>query len=110
LPTERALPLSGELGKVCLQRGCLPFCAFAEKIFGITDPDAGKAALDGREAMENFFRSISMPVSIKELGVDLTDTQIDELARKGSRDDSRTLGSFKTLRRGDIKKIYEMAR
>ena len=36
----------------------------------------------GIEAMEDFYRSIDMPVSISELGVTVTDEQIEELAEK----------------------------
>jgi alcohol dehydrogenase YqhD (iron-dependent ADH family) len=86
------------------------FVKFAERIFGITDGDPDAAATKGIEAMEAFFRSISMPVTISELGVDLTDAQIDELSRKCSRDDERVLGAFKSLRREDIAKIYQMAK
>ena len=37
--------------------------------------------LEGIEAMEAFFRSIHMPVSISELGVELTDDQIEMCIR-----------------------------
>lgn len=60
------------------------FAKFAEKVFGIAieNGDVEKAALAGIEAMEEFYRSINMPTSIHELGIDLTDEQIEELAEK----------------------------
>ena len=62
------------------------------------------------EAMENFFRSVEMPTSLHELGLDLTDQQIHDLAFKCSFEDTRTIGVFKQLNMRDMEKIYLMAR
>ena len=62
------------------------------------------------EAMENFFRSVEMPTSLHELGLDLTDQQIHDLAFKCSFKDTRTIGVFKQLNMRDMEKIYLMAR
>ena len=51
-----------------------------------------------------------MPVSIHEMGIELTEEQIRELARKCSRDDGRTIGGFKVLDRTDMENIYRAAR
>lgn len=48
--------------------------------------------------MEDFFRSIHMPTSLHELGLDLTDEQIHELAFKCSFEDTRTIGCFQTVK------------
>ena len=64
----------------------------------------------GIEAMEDFFRSIHMPTNLHELGLDLTDEQIHELAFKCSFEDTRTIGVFKQLNMKDMEKIYAMAR
>ena len=61
-------------------------------------------------AMENFFRSVEMPTSLHELGLDLTDQQIHDLAFKCSFKDTRTIGVFKQLNMRDMEKIYLMAR
>ena len=71
---------------------------------------SNKTALAGIEAMENFFRSIQMPTSLHELGLDLNDQQIHELAFKCSFEDTRTIGVFKQLNMKDMEKIYSMAR
>lgn len=60
--------------------------------------------------MEDFFRSIHMPTDLHELGLDLTDEQIHELAFKCSFEDTRTIGVFKQLNMKDMEKIYAMAR
>ncbi len=88
------------------------FAKFAVNVMGIAydyaDPE--KTVLLGIEAMENFFRSIHMPVSISELGVELTEKQIDELAYKCTYMGQRTIGGIKKLGKEDIVKIYEMAK
>ena len=79
------------------------FAKFAVNVMGIAydyaDPE--KTVLLGIEAMENFFRSIHMPV---------TREQIDELAYKCTYMGQRTIGGIKKLGKEDIVKIYEMAK
>lgn len=87
------------------------FAQFATNVFDIPcGLDFEKTALAGIEAMEDFFRSIKMPVSLHELGPDLDDQQIHELAFKCSYEDTRTIGVFKQLNMKDMEKIYTMAR
>ena len=87
------------------------FAQFATNVFDIPcGLDFEKTALAGIEAMEDFFRSIKMPVSLHELGLDLDDQQIHELAFKCSYEDTRTIGVFKQLNMKDMEKIYLMAR
>lgn len=87
------------------------FAQFATNLFDIPcGLDFEKTALAGIEAMEDFFRSIKMPVSLHELGLDLDDQQIHELAFKCSYEDTRTIGVFKQLNMKDMEKIYTLAR
>lgn len=87
------------------------FAQFATNVFDIPcGLDFEKTALAGIEAMEDFFRSIKMPVSLHELGLDLDDQQIHELAFKCSYEDTRTIGVFKHLNMKDMEKIYTLAR
>ena len=51
-----------------------------------------------------------MPVNLPQLGLEVTDAQIDELAYKCTFMGKRTIGSFKVLGEEDIKAIYRMAR
>ena len=87
------------------------FAQFAYRIFD--RPQTGDPAADGLrgiEAMEDYFRSIRMPVNLRELGVgELTEEQIDELAEKCTYFGRRTIGQFKVLGKEDIKAIYRMA-
>ena len=69
-----------------------------------------RTALEGIEAMEDFFRSIHMPVRIRELGIDLTEEQIRTLAWKCSFMGTRTVGGIRKLDREEMEEIYRMAR
>ena len=86
------------------------FAQFAHNVFGVPcGGNAQETAQKGIEAMEEFYRTISMPTSIRELGVDLTDGQIAELAQKCAFG-GRTIGLFKTLDQQDMANIYRMAK
>ena len=88
------------------------FAKFAVNVMGIpydyADPE--KTVLEGIEALENFFRSIRMPVSITELGVELGEDQMKELAYKCTYMETRTIGGIQKLGKEDIEKIYRMAK
>lgn len=88
------------------------FARFAHNIFDIphreNDPKA--TALSGIEAMEEYYRSIHMPTSIRELGLEtVSDTQIEEMAEKCSYFGRRTIGQCKVLHKEDMKAVYHMA-
>lgn len=87
------------------------FAQFAQNVMQVEQgEDVAKTAQKGIEAMEDFYCSIDMPVSIQELGVALTEEQIKELADKCSFYEKRTIGCVKKLDREDIYKIYQAAR
>jgi hypothetical protein len=74
-----------------------------------TDPEG--TALKGIERMRTFYRSIGMPTTIHELiGREITDEEIQEMARKCTLNDTVPQGNFKVLRAEDIVQIYRMAR
>lgn len=91
----------------CLHR----FSRFAVNVMQIDPKDKKEemVALEGIAAMEEFFRKINLPVTMKELGIELTDKQIEELARKCSVACGGKKGSAKVLKESDMKIIYEMA-
>jgi len=88
------------------------FVKFAVNIMGVPmnaeEPEC--TALAGIEAMETFFREIHMPVSISELGVELSEEQIVELAYKCTYMGKRTIGGIRKLEQKDMEEIYRMAR
>ncbi len=87
------------------------FAQFATNVFDIPadGSDFETTAQRGIAAVEDFYRSIQMPTNLRELGLNLTEQQIQELAFKCSFEDTRTIGTFKQLNRKDIEKIYRMA-
>lgn len=74
---------------------------------GLTDHDV---ALKGIEAMEHFFTTIDMPISISGLGINLTDDNIENLALKLSHDKTTQCGLIKKIGYQEAKDIYQMAR
>jgi len=87
------------------------FAQFAVNVLGVPDNflDTDKTAIAGITAMEEFYHSISMPTSISQLGVKLTEDQIDELAYKCSFERTRMIGGFKVLDIEDMQNIYRLA-
>lgn len=88
------------------------FAQFAVNVCGVTNrfADPEKTALEGIRRMEDFFHSIHMPVKIRELGIELTDDKIRELAYKCSFFGKRTIGAFRVLDEKDMETIYRNAR
>ena len=87
------------------------FAKLAVNVMGVA-PAAGdgETALLGIAAMEDFYRSIHMPTNLRELGLEVTDAQLEELADKCSETMHDRLGSVKVLRRADMLAIYTAAR
>lgn len=82
------------------------FAHFATKIFNIENCGDKTTALLGIEAMEKFYKSINMPTNLKELGLELSNEEIQILASKCSFNGTRSIGSFKKLTEEDIFNIY----
>ena len=89
------------------------FARFATNVMGVDCDftDLRHTAERGIEATERFFSSLGMPVSIHELlGRDITDDEIEEMARRASHDGQITLGNIRVLKREDMVEIYKMAK
>lgn len=88
------------------------FAQFAVNVMGVPQDFSypERTALEGVAAMEAFFRSLGMPVSVSGLGINLTEEQVEELADKCSFGNSRTVGKFRVLGREDMAAIYRAAR
>ncbi|MBQ3133268.1 MAG: iron-containing alcohol dehydrogenase [Clostridia bacterium] len=92
-------------------RDCLPrFKKFAVRVMGVAETGTDEEiALKGIEAMEGFFRSIGMPISLAELGIHPTDEELKQLAHKCSVSAGGAKGSAKVLHEADMLAIYRMA-
>ncbi|MDO5785486.1 MAG: iron-containing alcohol dehydrogenase [Eubacteriales bacterium] len=87
------------------------FAKFAVNVMGIT-PGANdtETANRGIDAMEAFFQSIGMPTRINQMGIDLTEDDMRELAHKCSFMNTRKIGKFVQLDREAIYEIYQKAK
>lgn len=88
------------------------FVQFAVNVMGVTNDftNPRATALKGIAAIERFFFSIGMPVSIPELiGRTATDEEIALLVRKCSRDGKMNIGAMEILTPADMEQIYCMA-
>ncbi len=94
--------------KVCLPR----FVRFAVNVMGVdaTGLSEEEVALRGIEDMEDFCRKIGMPTRIKELGIELTDAQIKEMAESCEKATGGSIGSAKRIYFDDMVNIYSAAR
>lgn len=85
------------------------FALFAVHVFGIEsryNENMEELALKGIYAFERFLRSIDMPLTLAELGVD--SKRIPELASTVKVGPDGTLGNFVKLRESDFIEIYEL--
>lgn len=105
--------LWGSWARYVFKENVSRFVRFAVNVMGVandfTIPEA--TVLAGIEAMERFYKDLSIPISINELiGRDVTDDEIHLMAEKYSFGRTCTIGHFKTLDMQDMEEIYLMAR
>lgn len=92
-------------------KDCLPrFKRFATNVMDVEEEGTDEEiALKGIEAMEEFYKYINMPISIRGLGINPTDSQLEELALMCSKSTGGSIGSAKKLYKEDMLNIYRMA-
>lgn len=92
--------------KDCLSR----FYRFAVQVMKVKEEGTEEVvALKGIEALEEFFREIHMPTSLRELGIHPTEEELETMAHKCSVGAGGKKGSAKVLVEADMLAIYEMA-
>lgn len=86
------------------------FMQFANRVWGVEydleNPD--RMVYEGIEKMENFFRSVGMPVTLKEADIECSDERLHEMAKKATM--FGKIGSFQKLGVDDIVEIYKLAK
>lgn len=86
------------------------FARLGEKVFNITRTDNPLSdALRAIEAFHDFFVSIDAPTNFKELGINPSEAEIEEMSEKCTFFGKRTLGNIKVLGKEEIKAIYTYA-
>lgn len=102
----------GSWARLVYKTNVARFAQFAVRVMGcrMNYFDMEKTALEGIDALENFFQAIGMPTNLRELGIPtLTEEQIVELAEKCTFCGKKQIGHFKVLSNEDIKTIYRMS-
>ena len=97
---------------MCIRDSPYNVCRFAQlavRVWGIdmNFEDPMKTALAGIDAFENFFKSIGMPVTIGELGVE--EDKLEEMAEKCTFFGARTLPGIKEFGKEEILEVYRRA-
>jgi hypothetical protein len=85
------------------------FVQFAVRVWNI-EPNyfsPEETAWKGIEALEKFFLSINLPITLEGLGI--TDDRFEEMADKATNSDQSTLGNFVKLKKSDIYNILKLA-
>ncbi|MBP7176585.1 MAG: iron-containing alcohol dehydrogenase [Thermoclostridium sp.] len=96
--------------KYVYQHDIARFCQFAVRVWGV-DPNfrsPEETALEGIARLEKYFKSVGMPVTLKELGV--PEDRLEEMAAKATGNDTYTIGQFVKLKRADVLNILKLAR
>lgn len=81
--------------------------AFARRVFAVDIADDLEAASEGIERLKRFFRSLGLPVTFGELGIDNPD--IETMVRKLHENKGRTFGGYIKLSAEDTAEIYRLA-
>ena len=86
------------------------FHKFAVQVMGVRpNGTREELALKGIEACEEWFASLSLPTSIKQLGVNPTKEELELMAKKCAENNGGKKGSCKVLYEEDMLKIYTAA-
>ena len=79
---------------------------FARRVFGIEGIDDVSVASEGINRLKAFWKSLGMPVTMKELGIDNPD--IDTLVAKLRGNKGDKIGGYVSLSMDDCKDIYKL--
>ena len=87
------------------KRHPVPFARLAEAVFDVFDGSDEERAVEGIDLLEDFFRSVGAPTTLRELGVKESD--IERLAANASA--RGNFGVLKSLDANDVLEIYKLA-
>ena len=83
----------------------VPFARLAEGVFDIYDGSDEDKAIDAIESLEDFFKEINAPTTLRELGIKESD--IEKLTENACK--LLPFGSLKELNEEDVNEIYKLA-
>jgi len=102
----------GSWARFCLDTNVARFARFAEKVWNVKRGDLSdrELAMIGIRATEDFFNSINMPISLRQLGCGvLPEEVLEDLAVRCTFYGKRKIGTFRVLDYPEILEIYRMA-
>ena len=79
----------------------------ARRVFGVNEPDDHLAALEGVARLKEFFRSLGLPVTFAELGVESPDIEL--LVKKLCENKGQKFGGYYEITPEVAEKIYRLA-
>lgn len=80
---------------------------FARRVWDVIEPDDKKAAIEGIAKLKEFYRSIGMPVTLGELGIENPDIEL--LVKKLHENKGEIIGGYYRLSANETRQIYELA-
>jgi len=85
------------------------FAQFAVRVWGVEPSfrSPERTALAGLRRLEEFYRSLGLPVTLKEMGVE--EARLEEMADKCTDGGRKTVGNFVKLGRDDVLAILRLA-
>ncbi|MGK0465940.1 iron-containing alcohol dehydrogenase [Clostridium sp.] len=85
------------------------FAQFAVRVWNVENSfwSPEQTAVEGIRRVENFFKSLGLPASLKELGI--TDDRLEEMASKATKADTATVGNFIKLNKKDVYNILRLS-
>ncbi|MBP5202259.1 iron-containing alcohol dehydrogenase [bacterium] len=86
-------------------KNCSKFAKYGRNVWGITEKDDMKTALQAIEKTSDFFKSLGLPQKLSEIGID--DSKFEEMAASALK--NCPIGRFKPLSKEDIVAIYRMS-
>ena len=91
--------------RYCSEDNPVPFARLGEAVFDIFDGSDEEKAADAIDALEDFYKDINAPTTLRELGIKEED--IEDIANNASR--GQTFGVLKALEPEDVLEIYKLA-
>lgn len=80
---------------------------FARRVWDVDDTDDRRAAIEGISRLKKFYKSIGLPVTLGELGIDNPD--FDLLVKKLHENKGEVIGGYCKLTPKDTAEIYRLA-
>jgi len=100
----------GSWARYVYQSSLPRFKKFAIQVCGVKEAGSDEEiAMKGILAMEDFFREIHMPINFKELGIQSTEAEMEEMARKCAQGVGGKKGTARLLYETDMLEIFRMA-